>query len=57
MCSRSGRTQREIRAKEASYRDVGRLICALDQRFGARQQATPKRAGVNQLAARTSLNQ
>jgi hypothetical protein len=26
-------TQREIRAKEASYRDLDRLISALDRRF------------------------
>ena len=32
-------TQREIRAKEASYRDLDRLISALDRRFGARRQA------------------
>jgi len=33
------RTQCEIRAKEASYRDLDRLISALDRRFGARRQA------------------
>jgi hypothetical protein len=33
------RTQREIRVMGASYRDLDRLICALDQRFGARRQA------------------
>jgi hypothetical protein len=32
-------TQREIRAKEASYRDLDRLISALDRRFGAPRQA------------------
>jgi hypothetical protein len=33
------RTQCEIRAMEASYRDLDRLISALDRRFGARRQA------------------
>jgi hypothetical protein len=33
------RTQCEIRAMEASYRDLERLISALDRRFGARRQA------------------
>jgi hypothetical protein len=33
------RTQREIRSMEASYRDLDRLISALDRRFGARRQA------------------
>ena len=32
-------TQREIRAKEASCRDLDRLISALDRRFGVRRQA------------------
>ena len=33
------RTQCEIRAMEASDRDLDRLISALDRRFGARRQA------------------
>ena len=33
------RTRREIRSMEASYRDLDRLISALDRRFGARRQA------------------
>jgi hypothetical protein len=37
------RTQHEIRAKEALCRDLDRLICALDQRFGARRQEVPAR--------------
>jgi hypothetical protein len=30
--------RREIRAMEASYRDLDRLISAIDQRFGARRR-------------------
>jgi hypothetical protein len=33
------RTQREIRVMGASYRDLDRLICALDRRFAARRPA------------------
>ena len=33
----SRQTQCEIRAKEACYRDLDRLISALDRRFGARR--------------------
>jgi hypothetical protein len=37
------RMQCEIRAKQASYPDLDRLISALDQRFGARRQEVPAR--------------
>jgi len=37
------RTQNEIRAKEALCRDLDRLICALDRRFGGRRQEVPAR--------------
>ncbi len=37
------RTHNEIRAKQALCRDLDRLICALDRRFGGRRQEVPAR--------------
>ena len=49
------RTEREIRAKEASYRELDRLISALDRRFGARRLAdAATRTLTNSLRARRS---